>query len=891
MTNSLGIASLSALLKQLQLELDGEEIADLLWLAVQMGEVEITPVTEPSLKETQAEIEETEIKQTTELLTPPLSPNLEPRQPQAYAYLPPRADHKTQSQNAPEGIPFKAPTAPGLRNPLGLARALRPLMRKVSSQTKKILDEEETVTQFAENRILIPVLKPAPERWLDLALVVEKSRSIVIWQEIITEFQKLTELQGAFRSVSTWSLQTDEKGEIKLFCQQNLSQNHQNSRSPKELLDSGGRRLVLLASDCTSDIWHRGKIHDLLKLWSNSGPVAILQLFPERLWMRTGMGFGYPVQLNALAPGVPNTKLQIDGLPVWEDVDINKAITLPVITLEPDSLQQWSRVVSGLGSTQTTGVLLDTSLIPEQSQLPIDKKDTKDTSKLSAAELVNRFRATASPTARRLAGLMATVPVSLPVVHLIQETLLKDSMQVHLAEVFMSGLLKPVAGDNTSLKGEIVNYKFVEQVRELLIDSVPTPDVDTVLEVVSQYIARKAGISIKNFAALLSPDANWNEKIQEEIIPFAEVASQVLRRLGGEYAALAEQLEQKPSKYLKSREFDNFPPLQTFNFEIANVAIEDQGIEDEPELAINLQPFEFELASIELKKSGFFQHNTELIINRHRQQAYGFAEDLGNGIVLEMIQIPGGSFTMGAPKTEKYSRDSERPQREVTVPTFFMSKYPITQAQWRAVASIAKEKGQLKPEPSYFKGANRPVERISWHDAVEFCSRLSHHIGKSYRLPSEAEWEYACRAGTTTPFHFGETITSEFGNYNANDTYGAGVKGTYREETTEVGRFGVANAFGLYDMHGNVWEWCFDDWHNNYEGAPIDGSTWLDKYTRREKNDPLWYGGSTVLRGGSWYNIPSYCRSASRYVSNRGLNNILTNIVGFRIVCAVGRII
>jgi len=867
-TNSLGIANLSALLKQLQLELDGEEIADILWLAVQMGEVEVTSVTETPIEEIQTEIITTEINKNID--SPAISPpNPQFQQPSASVYLPNPSDDKTQSSTAPEGIPFKAPAAPGLRNPLALARALRPLMRKVSSQTKKILDEEETVAQFAEKRILIPILKPAPERWLDLALVVEESRSIVIWQEIIAEFQKLTELQGAFRSVSTWSLQADEKGEIKLFTKQNQTVNQQRSRSPKELLDSAGRRLVLLVSDCTSAIWYQGKIHDLLKLWSSSSPLAILQLFPERLWTRTAMGYGFPVQLNALTPGVPNRKLTIDGLPVWEDVDINKAITLPVITLEFDSLQQWSRVVSGLGSTQTAGILLDISLIPERSQSP---KDTTETSKLSAVELVNRFRATASPIARRLAGLMATVPVSLPVVHLIQETLLKDSMQVHVAEVFMSGILEPVTVNSKAPKGEIVNYKFVEGVRELLIDSVPTPDVDTVLEVVSQYIARKVGLSIKNFAALLSPHADWDKATQQEIIPFAEIAAQVLHRLGGEYAALAAQLEQKSPVISKlPTVFDNFP-LQTFNFKIANVTIEDEEIEDE--IDINLQLFQFEVGIIELKKSGLLRRNTKLIINRRRQQAYGFIENLGNEIALEMVQIPGGTFVMGAPKTEEGSTDDERPQHQVIISPFYMGKYPVTQAQWQAVAAIEQVNRELDPDPSNFKGKNLPVEQVSWYDAVEFCDRLSCQTGKPYRSPSEAEWEYACRAGTTTPFHFGETITSQLANYNGEATYGVGTKGTYREKTTEVGSFGVANAFGLYDMHGNVWEWCADHWHDNYEDAPTDGSASIGSSDNRPR----------LLRGGSWGSDPVLCRSASRYINNLPVNRF--NDIGFRVVCA-----
>ena len=586
-----------------------------------------------------------------------------------------------------------------MRKKLALARALRPLMRKVSSRTQHILDEEKTVNQFAENRILIPKFKPEPERWLDLALVVEKSASIVIWQEIIAEFQKLIEHSGAFRSVSTWSLQTDEKGEIKLFPQQNKSASKQRSRSHKELLDPAGRRLILLVSDCTFDIWYRDNIYEILKLWSNSGVLAIAQLFPEKLWTRTAMGFGYPVLLNALVAGVPNKKLTVEGLPVWEEVDVSKGITTPVITLEPDSVKQWSRVVAGVGNTQTAGILFQPALISEPSE--ISPRDTNNTNKnqnqLSPKDLVNRFRATASPTARRLAGLMATVPVSLPVVHLIQQTLLKESMQVHVAEVFMSSLLQRDEAENKT------NYDFVEGVRDLLIESVPTPDVEEVLHEVSQYIASKAGISIKNFAALLSPDTEWDEKTKQDIDikTFAKITTDTLYRLGGDYKAFAEYLKLKPSN-LKTQPSpetpEDFPPLEDFNFEIANIVIQDGNIEDEPK-SINIQPFEFEVATIELKKTGFFGRKTELVINRRRQQANGFSEYLenqGDETALEMVQIPGGTFTMGAPETEEGSKDDERPQHQVTVPDFFMGKYPVTQAQWKFVASLPQVKPRTK---------------------------------------------------------------------------------------------------------------------------------------------------------------------------------------------------
>jgi formylglycine-generating enzyme required for sulfatase activity len=268
----------------------------------------------------------------------------------------------------------------------------------------------------------------------------------------------------------------------------------------------------------------------------------------------------------------------------------------------------------------------------------------------------------------------------------------------------------------------------------------------------------------------------------------------------------------------------------------------------------------------------------KIVINRERRTAQYFIEDLGDGIGLEMVLIPGGSFLMGSPEDELERYDRESPQHSVTIQPFCLGKYPVTQAQWKAVASLPQVNRELDPDPSRFKGENRPVERVSWYDAVEFCDRLSQKTGRQYRLPSEAEWEYACRAGTTTPFHFGETISTDLANYHGEYTYGAGSKRVHRKETTPVGSFGVANAFGLYDMHGNVWEWCADQWHGNYEGAPTDGSAWLDDndndYQRR------------VLRGGSWSDDPSYCRSAFRYTHLAGSR---FNPIGFRVVCAAAR--
>jgi formylglycine-generating enzyme required for sulfatase activity len=281
----------------------------------------------------------------------------------------------------------------------------------------------------------------------------------------------------------------------------------------------------------------------------------------------------------------------------------------------------------------------------------------------------------------------------------------------------------------------------------------------------------------------------------------------------------------------------------------------------------------------------------KIVIHEYQRTAQYFREDLGNDIQLDMMLIPGGTFIMGSPKKEEDSTDSERPQHKVTIEPFWLGQYQVTQAQWKFVAKLPQVNKELNPDPSRFKGNgstsltnNRPVEQVSWYDAVEFCDRLSNHTKRQYRLPSEAEWEYACRAGTKTPFHFGETITTDLANYNGNYTYGQGPKGVYREETTEVGSFEVANNFGLYDMHGNVWQWCLDDWHDNYTDAPADGSAWFSSDDKLSDKT-----GRAVLRGGSWLGIPQFCRSASRFFNLRvGRDNFSINI-GFRVVCVVGR--
>jgi formylglycine-generating enzyme required for sulfatase activity len=220
-----------------------------------------------------------------------------------------------------------------------------------------------------------------------------------------------------------------------------------------------------------------------------------------------------------------------------------------------------------------------------------------------------------------------------------------------------------------------------------------------------------------------------------------------------------------------------------------------------------------------------------------------FQENLGNDCWLKMVEIPAGKFLMGSPETEPDRKDAESPQHEVTVSSFFMAEFPVTQAQWQEIASLRPVKRWLNPDPYYFKGDLLPVVEVSWHEAQEFCARLCRLTGKNYRLPSEAEWEYACRAGTTTAYYFGENLDQSLANYRGNVG-----------KINPLGSY-PANAFGLQDMHGNVWEWCEDRWHENYQNAPTDGSSW-------NENDSQ--SSTRILRGGSYINLSGNCRSALR---------------------------
>jgi formylglycine-generating enzyme required for sulfatase activity len=278
----------------------------------------------------------------------------------------------------------------------------------------------------------------------------------------------------------------------------------------------------------------------------------------------------------------------------------------------------------------------------------------------------------------------------------------------------------------------------------------------------------------------------------------------------------------------------------------------------------DLSKFEFD--TITLNQSGQIKQT-------QKGTAQYFAEPVAGGEPLAMVAIPAGRFWMGASRTEPEARKQEFPRHQVRVGQFFISRSPVTQAQWAAVAALPKVNRELNPQPAYFQGQDHPVDSVSWLDAMEFCDRLSQQTGRRYQLPSEAQWEYACRAGTQTPFHTGETITGQIANYVSRYTYRAEPAKAYQQTTSPVSGIAAANAFGLRDMHGNVWEWCADSWHANYQGAPTHGQAWVAAHQGPSQLHPI--------RGGSWMDRPGSLRASSRSGYRA---TALNRTIGFRVV-------
>ena len=455
------------------------------------------------------------------------------------------------SEGTPSGgalVEFKSPAAPALPHALALSRALRPLKRRIHLGRRFELDELATAEQIAQGGPWIPVQRPVREPWLEVMLVVDSSRSMTLWRDTLAELRTLLRHHGAFRDVRTWTLVTEaENGKLLLF-QGDRPHGGAPARSWRELVDPSGRRLTLVVSDCVSQGWHSGAMGHWLRDWSKRGPVAILQMLPQRTWGRTALRRSPSVWLQASEPGAPGSRLGLATTPGVHKKRLGSEGTLgqrwdvgvPVLTLEHEAVTVWARLVAGAADAWCPGVLLG-----ETREAREAREAHEVPASLGPVERVGRFDSTASLRARKLARLLAAAPLSLRIMQIVREALLPEAEQVHLAEVFLSGLIEEIGSAREVVNPNEVRYAFAPGVRQVLLESAELPDSVNVLKHVSAHIERRLGQPLDFPAFLRDPASVDAGKLGEAHQPFAHVAADVLRQLGGACAELADRLAQR----------------------------------------------------------------------------------------------------------------------------------------------------------------------------------------------------------------------------------------------------------------------------------------------------------------------------------------------------------
>ena len=522
------------------------EVAEMLWLAARLPARRAEKTREPPLRR---------------IAPPPAPPPptvREPVPPGRDETFGPTATATTASARSTTGLyPTQAGTVAGgaaartIRSPgalalpgtLELGRSLRPLKRRVPSRTQIVLDEDATAHRIADTGQWTPVFNPAPERWLDVVLVVDESSSMIIWQRTVAELEHLLECQGAFRNVQTLGLRPRADNQsVEIYTGIGPMADRARLRRPAELIDPLGRRLIAVVSDCVSPAWHNGVMATVLSAWGESGLITLVQVLPDRLWVRTGLRTCPSVYLRSPVPGAPNSTFEIEWTNYRPNQRAPRGTAVPVVSLQAAPIDYWARAMAGNSNLWIPGAFAMPAVPVEAAPLA-PPPAARAAAVVPAEQLVRTFYGTASPTARRLASMLAAVPLTLPVMRLVQRALLPESRQVHLAEVWLSGLINRPAEIDDRTSAENVEYLFVNGVRELLLKNLRLDDVLDVLGAVSAYVGERAGQAL-DFAALIAdPHASGDLQISQGYRSFARVAASALRRFGGQYEDVARRLE------------------------------------------------------------------------------------------------------------------------------------------------------------------------------------------------------------------------------------------------------------------------------------------------------------------------------------------------------------
>jgi formylglycine-generating enzyme required for sulfatase activity len=898
-------------------ELDPEAIADLVWLAVHQPATSWANSRPGSTRPPSNQPKNTEPAQSAtsdgqESNNSASGASTAPRPSLSHAEEPERAAPRLEAQLLPEAsvpgserLPVWVHDPLDLIDPQALFEAVLPLMQPVAAEQAAGLDEPATLEHYVQWRQLIPVWQPDQQYRFTLTLILDQGFSMTVWQP---RLEHISERLGGFHGfkdvqVLNWfpgsaRSQRDEEPAIS-------TQRLEPALSAQRLgaAPSSGEpvdRLTVVISDCAGPQWWGAAgsgprpAFAMLQRLGATHPLVLWQVLPSWMWSRTALGKGEATTLRRSAAGAVWPFQRAGGQMRQPSAAADAQRPLPVFELTVKGLRAWSSLIGGSPFNESFGFLLPAE---PRVVLPASEIEARQTQRLDQDPLMplRRFQHLASPDACRLMARFAAAPVlTLPVMRLIQAALLEGTGTAALAEVVLSGLLRPLNRHKAS-DPEALQFTFAEPIRAALLRQ-QSPNITLeVIEEVTDFIA--GHWSMKgwgSFRAFLTDPSIGAPPGQERSQHFANLAADIIASLGGAYATFAEQLRLAQQKETWPRNLFHFEPVESDVAQLLRMPEPELlAFTTATELELDLCKISFQYATYYGKfKTGSARGYREALTDADAplagHKSASSRSETGN--FLAMLHIPAGRYMMGSPADEVDRYTDEGPQHKVQLNEFFLSQTPITQAQWREVASWQRGEsedvelwaGALDADPvsklddaERHLGEQRPVVNVSWHDAMAFCQRLRLRTGKYYTLPSEAQWEYACRAGTRTAFHCGFTISTELANYDGREVYLDGEKGDFRQETTDVASF-PANPWGLHDMHGNVWEWCEDHWHDNYVGAPENGRAWIVEEAKESKQR------TRLLRGGSWYRNPRNCRSACR-LNFQPVNS--SNHIGFRVCC------
>ncbi len=774
---------------------------------------------------------------------------------------------------APPGPAIHVPSPPSLPERDRFARQLKLLRRLHTSVRCRELNLDATLRRFCDEEIPEPVFSAGYERALNLTLLVDQSPTMDLWRNMACEFFGVLEASAAFRRCRAllWSIEIDDGRACASYSplHSGVARNEprEDTADQASEIEFAARDVVFLFSDCTAQRWSRGDCLAELEGWAQRAHVVVVNPLPQHFWPRTSLERAERVNLHMDQVASPNASFRASS-PTRTGVDptLDRYVPMPIVAPDPGHMYAWTRFMA-LRRRSFPGRLFSVANSPPQ---PVDHGGKR----FASRERLAMFKRQARPEAVELARLVAASPViNLPIVRLLRtEVLPKGRVGVepddcsYDAEVMLSPLLQVVPNIDAPEPDQVMYCFPDEDMRACLVAELPRSRIRDVFDTIGFYIEHEAlppdAGRFDGFVAMLR---NPEHAIGDELYRVHEVvqvaARVIFRRLGGMYADLLTsqgqprfltELNVALGQVEAARSAGDLATALRILDDAYEAAASKNWQDAKPLLEEQLRFYRGLLRVPDLIPSG-------VVVREH------FVEPTTG---MALAPIAAGSFVMGSPDTEPERYEDEGPQHRVTLSyDFWIGICPVTQRQYEAVTG---------ENPSAIRGPNRPVENVSWDDAVAYCERLtergvktSHRYGRyAFRLPTEAEWEYACRAGTMTRWSCGDD----------EDTLGrvAWYAGNSRETTHPVGAK-EPNNWGLYDMHGNVWEWCLDA--ATLRGVSVETDTYVDGVV-----DPVCTDGVIrVYRGGSWRNAGDFCRSAARSASEAALRGV---DVGFRVCLA-----